>query len=91
MNQSELVALVAKKHKLTATDARRSVRVVLDAMGDTLAKGKPIRTNLGIFLITKRRAHKGLHPQTGEPMKFKANKRVKFKASKAIRDKLNRR
>jgi len=91
MNQSELVALVAKKHKLTAKDAKQSVQAVLGAISDSLAKGNPVRTNLGTFSIAKRKARKGRNPQTGEAIKVKASKSVKFKASKPIRDKLNRR
>ena len=37
--------------------------------------------SFGTFVVRKTKAHKGMNPRTGEPVKIKAGKTVRFKAS----------
>lgn len=91
MNQTELIAVVAKKTSFSAKDAKSAVQAVLAAVEDALAKGKNVRTTLGSFSIGKRGARKGRNPKTGEAIQIKASKTIRFKASKTVKDKLNKR
>ena len=91
MNQTELIASVAKKTGFSAKDAKSAVQAVLSTLEDSLAKGKAVRTTLGSFGIGKRGARKGRNPKTGEAIMIKASKTVRFKASKTIKDKINKR
>ena len=91
MNQTELIASVAKKTGFSAKDAKSAVQSVLSAVEDALTKGKGVRTTLGTFGVGKRGARKGRNPKTGEPITIKASKTIRFKASKTIKDKINKR
>lgn len=91
VNQTELIASVAKKTGFSAKDAKSAVQAVLSAVEDTLAKGKGVRTTLGTFGVGKRSARKGRNPKTGETINIKASKTIRFKASKTIKDKINKR
>jgi len=91
MNQTELIAAVAKKTGFSAKDAKAAVQAVLQSLEDSLAKGKAVRTTLGSFGVGKRGARKGRNPKTGETINIKASKTVRFRASKTVKDRLNKR
>ena len=58
-------------------------------IGKHLKKGNKVRiSGLGVFQVKKRAARKGSNPNTGEPMKIKAGKRVGFTAARDLKAKL---
>lgn len=91
MNQRELIERATKKTGLTASATKSVVQAVLGEIGSALQKGDAVRTTLGTFSVSKRAAHTGRNPATGEVIKIKASKSVKFRASRTIKDKLNKR
>jgi DNA-binding protein HU-beta len=91
VNQTELVAAVAKKTGFSAKDSKAAIQAVLSAIEDSLTKGKGVRTTLGTFSLGKRAARMGRNPKTGEAIQIKASKTVRFKASKTVKDKVNKR
>ena len=91
VNQTELVAAVAKKTGFSAKDSKTAIQAVLSAIEDSLTKGKGVRTTLGTFALGKRGARMGRNPKTGEAIQIKASKTVRFKASKTVKDKVNKR
>ena len=57
------------------------------AVTKSLKKGERVRMgDLGILQVRKRAARMGRNPQTGEPIKIKASKKVAFRASKVLKD-----
>ncbi len=58
-------------------------------IGKHLRKGNKVRiAGLGVFQVKKRAARKGSNPNTGEPMKIKAGKRVGFATARDLKAKL---
>ena len=58
-------------------------------IGKHLKKGNKVRiSGLGVFQVKKRAARKGSNPNTGEPMKIKAGKRLGFTAARDLKAKL---
>ena len=91
MNQTELVAAVAKKTGFSAKDSKSALQAVLSSIGDSLVKGKGVRTTLGTFALGKRGARMGRNPKTGEAIQIRASRTIRFKASKTLKDTLNKR
>ena len=89
MNQGELIAAVAKSSGLSKRGASAAVNAAWEEIGKSLKKGKPVRTTMGTFMISKRKATRGRNPQTGELIKIKASKAVRFKASAGLKGRLN--
>ena len=58
-------------------------------IGKHLKKGHKVRlSGLGVFQVKKRPARKGSNPNTGEPMKIKAGKRLGFTVARDLKAKL---
>ena len=91
MNQGDLINAVVKSSGLTKSDASKAIRAALEEMSKSLKKGNSVRTTLGTFSVSKRRARKGRNPATGAAIKIKASKGIRFKASKTLKDRVNRR
>ncbi len=86
MNKGDLVGEVAKVLK-TKKDAQAAVDRVIFAITNSLKKGESVRlVGFGTFKVDKRKARKGRHPRTGEPIKIKAKKVPKFVASSVLKD-----
>ena len=91
MNQGDLINAVVKSSGLTKSDASKAIKAALEEMSKSLKKGNSVRTTLGTFSVSKRRARKGRNPATGAAIKIKASKGIRFKASKTLKDRVNRR
>ena len=86
MNKGDLVGEVAKVLK-TKKDAQIAVDKVFLTIKNALKKGDVVRlVGFGTFKVDKRKARKGRHPRTGEPIKIKAKKVPKFVASSVLKD-----
>jgi DNA-binding protein HU-beta len=59
---------------------------VVEVITKTLKKGGKIRlSGLGILQVRKRAARMGRNPQTGEPIKIKASKKIAFTPAKDLK------
>jgi DNA-binding protein HU-beta len=72
---------------------KREVQAILEEMTDLVYKhlkkdGAVVIRGLGRFKINNRPARTGRNPQTGEPMKIKASKKLKVLPNKALKDRL---
>jgi DNA-binding protein HU-beta len=87
MTKAQLVTRVAE-----GTGAsRRQIDDVLSSMIDTVVKtvkkGEPVKiSGLGIFRLRKLKARMGRNPQTGEPIRIPARKKVGFSVARAFKD-----
>ena len=91
MNKTDLIELIAKKEELSKAAAGRVLDTVLDAITDSLSKGKPVAlVGFGSFVVSKRKQRTGRNPQTGENITIPAAKVPRFKAGKYLKDKVNK-
>ena len=84
MSKTAFVNQVAEKGKLSKAEAKRMVELVVGEIEVSLKRakrdgGKVNIGSLGIFTIAKRAARMGRNPQTGEPLKIKAAKKLRFR------------
>lgn len=90
MNRSTLVAKLASRFPaLTAQDADVSVKTILAAMTEALAKGERIEIrDFGSFSLSYRPARTGRNPRTGATVEVPAKYAPHFKAGKELRDRV---
>jgi DNA-binding protein HU-beta len=88
MTKGELVEKMAKDANISKAAATKAMNSFLDGVKKALKKknGKVTLVGFGTFSKIRRKARKGVNPQTGEKMKIKARNAVKFKAGKTLRD-----
>jgi len=91
MTKSELIARLAGRHSLlVAKDAELAVKMILDAMAQSLADGQRIEIRgFGSFGLNHRPARVGRNPKSGDrvhvPEKFVPH----FKAGKELRERVD--
>src|SRR5918997_6694572 len=90
MNKNDLIASLIDEHDLTKAFARDLVDSVFESIANAAQKGEEVSIfGFGKFRVTERGARKGRNPQTGEPIKIAASKRLKFDAARAMKASLN--
>ena len=91
MTKSELIdRLAAQFPQLVAKDAELAVKMILDAMAESLAKGERIEIRgFGSFAVKQRRARQGRNPKTGQLVSVDAKKIPFFRAGKELRIEVN--
>ena len=87
MTKSELIdRLAAQFPQLVAKDAELAVKMILDAMAESLAKGERIEIRgFGSFVVKKRQAREGRNPKTGALVEVLAKRVPFFKVGKELR------
>ena len=74
-------------HELPKRQANEMLTQVIEMIAKSLKKGDKIRlTGLGILQVRKRAARMGRNPQTGEPIKIKASKKIAFRPAKELKE-----
>jgi len=87
MTKSEFITLVAENNDITKSEAKACIEMVFEGVVDGLkVDGKVPWPGFGNFRIAKYKARMGRNPQTGEPLKIKASKKVKFSPSKKLKE-----
>jgi DNA-binding protein HU-beta len=82
-----LAANVAESHELSKKQSEAILGNMIELIVKHLKKGDRIRIGgLGILQVRKRAARMGRNPQTGEPVKIKASKKIAFRAAKDLKD-----
>ncbi len=86
MGKPELVAEVAAAAGLTQADAKKAVDAVFDSIASALKKGEKVQIiGFGSFEVRKRKARKGVNPQTGQAITVAAAKVPAFKAGAQLK------
>ena len=86
MNKAEIIDEIAKILN-TKKEAQAVVESLLKTISLALKKKEDVTlTGFGTFKVVKRGARNGRNPQTGEPIKIKASKKVKFIPGKALKE-----
>lgn len=87
MNKGELVANIAKDTNMSKAAAEKAVNSFMSNVKTSLKKKKDVTlVGFGTWTVAKRKARKGRHPQTGEPIKIPAKTVPKFRPGKAMRE-----
>lgn len=91
MTKSELIARLAERFpQLVAKDADLSVKMMLDAMSEALAKGDRIEIRgFGSFSLNYRPPRVGRNPKTGSRVEVPAKYVPHFKAGKELRERVD--
>jgi len=91
MNKAELVEEVANQTRLTKRTSRETIDAVISAITDSLVREEKVTlVGFGTFQVMKRKARKGVNPQTGEAIKIPAKKVPKFVPGRGLREKETR-
>jgi DNA-binding protein HU-beta len=91
MNKAELVNAIAQKSKLTKKDSEEALNAILRSIEEVLKKGEKISlVGFGSFEVKKRKARKGMNPQTKEEIKIPAKKVPVFRAGKGLKEIVNK-
>lgn len=78
---------LSELHELPKRQANEMLTQFVEMITKSLKKGEKIRlTGLGILQVRKRAARMGRNPQTGEPVKIKASKKIAFRAAKDLKE-----
>ena len=78
---------LSETHELPKRQANEMLTQMVEIIAKSLKKGEKIRlTGLGILQVRKRAARMGRNPQTGEPVKIKASKKIAFRAAKDLKE-----
>src|SRR5262245_53878033 len=87
MNRRELVAALAERTETDRRAADAALQAFIDTVTETVASGEPVAiTGFAKFARVDRAARMGRNPQTGEPIRIKASRRVRVTALKAFKD-----
>jgi integration host factor subunit beta len=91
MTRSDLIEKLAELHpQLLAKDADLAVKVILDALAGSLAKGGRVEIRgFGSFCLNYRPPRLGRNPKTGDKVKVPAKYVPHFKAGKELRDRVS--
>jgi DNA-binding protein HU-beta len=78
---------LSEVHELPKRQANEMLTQVIEMIAKSLKKGDKIRlSGLGILQVRKRAARTGRNPQTGEPIKIKASKKIAFWPAKELKE-----
>jgi len=86
MNKAELVEEVAGKVGLTKKETSNVVDAITSAITDSLVRNERVTlVGFGTFEVRKRKARRGVNPQTRETIQIPARKVAKFVPGKSLR------
>ena len=91
MTRSDLIAKLAERYpQLLAKDTDLAVKVILDAMSETLARGGRIEIRgFGSFALNYRPPRMGRNPKSGDKVQVPAKYVPHFKAGKELRERVD--
>ena len=91
MTKSELIARLAERFpQLVAKDADYAVKMILDAMTDSLARGDRIEIRgFGSFALNYRPPRVGRNPKSGDKVSVPEKYVPHFKAGKELRERVD--
>jgi len=88
MTKSEMVKKLAESWGgISNRQANDNLTAFIDLVGKTVKKEKALKIpDLGTFKLRQTKARIGRNPQTGEPLKIPARRKVAFTPSKMLKE-----
>jgi DNA-binding protein HU-beta len=87
MTKAQLVTKVAEGTGVSRKQIDDVLSSMIDTVVKTVKKGESVKiAGLGIFRLRKLKGRVGRNPQTGEPIKIPARKKVGFSVARAFKD-----
>ncbi len=87
MTKSQLVQKLADASDLTKKQADAVLQALVETTVASVRKGDPVKIpGLGTFRKRQMKARMGRNPQTGEPIKIPARKKVGFSVAKTFKE-----
>jgi nucleoid DNA-binding protein len=86
MTKAQLVERLSKLSGVTKKQAQTLMEGLVTTVVSSVKKGEPVKIpDLGTFRKVQSKARMGRNPQTGEPVKIPARKKVRFSVSKSFK------
>lgn len=87
MTKSQLVEKLAKAGGVSKKQAQILMEGLVTTIVGSVKKGDPVKIpDLGTFKKVQSKARMGRNPQTGEPVKIPARKKVRFTVAKSFKE-----
>jgi DNA-binding protein HU-beta len=87
MTKSQLVDRLAKAGDVSKKQAQALIEGLVTTIVGAVKKGDPVKIpDLGTFKKVQSKARMGRNPQTGEPVKIPARKKVRFTVAKSFKE-----
>lgn len=87
MTKSQLVQRLANAGGVTKKQAETMMEGLVNTIVGSVKKGDPVKLpGLGTFRKVQSKARMGRNPQTGEPVKIPARKKVRFSVAKSFKE-----
>ncbi|MBX3025734.1 HU family DNA-binding protein [bacterium] len=87
MTKSQLIERLAKAGDVTKKQAQQILEGLVSTVVSSVKKGDPVKIpDLGTFRKAQSKARMGRNPQTGEPVKIPARKKVRFTVAKSFKE-----
>ena len=87
MTKAQLVVRLAEGSGASRKQIDDILASMIDTVVKTVKKGESVKVSgLGIFRLRRMKARMGRNPQTGEPIKIPARRKVGFTVAKTFKD-----
>ena len=87
MTKAQLVTKLAEAGGVSRKQSDDLLNALIDTVVKSVKKGESVKIpGLGIFRLRKMKARMGRNPQTGEPIKIPARKKVGFSVAKTFKE-----
>ncbi len=87
MTKAQLVARLAEGTGSSRKQVDDFLGAMIDTVVKTVKKGESVKiSGLGVFRLRRMKARMGRNPQTGEPIKIPARRKVGFSVAKTFKD-----
>jgi DNA-binding protein HU-beta len=87
MTKSQLVQKLSEESELSKKQADTVLQALVELTVGSVRKGDPVKIpGLGTFRKVQTKARMGRNPQTGEPIKIPARKKVRFSVAKTFKE-----
>ena len=87
MTKAQLVTKLAEAGGVSRKQADLMLDSLIELVVKSVKKGESVKIpGLGIFRLRKMKARMGRNPQTGEPIKIPARKKVGFSVAKTFKE-----
>jgi DNA-binding protein HU-beta len=87
MTKAQLVTKLAEAGGVSRKQGDQMLDFLVETVVKSVKKGESVKIpGLGIFRLRKMKARVGRNPQTGEPIKIPARKKVGFSVAKTFKE-----